>query len=211
MLKTIKKPGFDRDILLFLSSYIIEKITNIMFKKITKTGALLILLLSLNACGPNLKPFTKSLYEERNWSEEELKRVQFYVSEDIVLRRELAGNSFEVLAGEIKIVDGRKVEEILIKKGTPGGFVFSPKANRLAISFESSDQRYLIFGPNPKTGGRFVLLASDWNRYQGKVTYEGQKYNVSSRSAYAALMVDLKKIRKTSVSSRTARGRKVSK
>lgn len=168
------------------------------------------LIITTSACGPTLRPFTKSLYEERNWSDADLKRVQFYLSEDIVMRRQLSGSSFEVLSGEIKIVDGRKVEEVVIRKGTPGAFLFSPKTNRFAIGFEESDSRFLVFGPSPKAGGKFVLLASDWNRYEGEVTYEGQKYNVSSRSAYASLMVDLKKIRKTTVSSRTAKGRKVS-
>ena len=166
-------------------------------------------ILLFTACGPNLKPFTKGLYEERQWSDEDLRRVQFYLSQDIVMRRQLSGSTFEVISGEIKIVDGRKVEEIVIRKGTPGVFVFRPKTNRLAISFEDSDKRFLVFGPNPKASGRFVLLASDWGRYQGKVTYENQKYTVNSSSAYSSLMVDLKKIRKTSVSSRTARGRKV--
>ncbi len=164
----------------------------------------------MTSCGPNLKPFTKRLYDERNWSNEDLRRVQFYLSENIVMRREVSGGTFEVISGEIKIVDGRKVEEIVIKKGTPGVFLFSPKKNRLAVSFESDgDERFLIFGPNPKTGGKFVLLASDWSKYRGTVTYDGRKYEVDSRSAYASLMVDLKKIRKTSVSSRTAKGRKV--
>jgi len=41
------------------------------------------------------------------------------------------------------------------------------------------------------------------------VTYEEKKYRVNSRSAYATLMVDLKKVRKVSTSSRTAKGRRV--
>ena len=171
---------------------------------------LLLLTISFSSCGPNLRPFTRSLYQERNWSDGELKRVQFYLSDNIVMRRQASGSSFEVTSGEIKIVDGRKVEEIVIPRGTPGILMFRPKQSRFAISFEEgNDERYLIFGPNPKAGGKFVLLASEWNRRQGKVSYDGRKWDVDASSAYAALMVDLKKIRKVSVSSRTARGRKV--
>ena len=96
-------------------------------------------------------------------------------------------------------------------KGTPGIFVKSPATNRLAISFEDgSDERFLMFGPNPKAGNRFVLLAKDWERDWGQVTYDGKLYRVSSRSAYASLLVDLKKIDRTIIDSRTAAGRKVS-
>ncbi len=171
--------------------------------------ALLLVILS-SSCGPTLRPFTKNLYQDRSWTDNELKRVQFYLSDDIVMRRQVSGSTFEVTSGEIKIVDGRKVEEIVIRKGTPGILLFRPKASRFAVSFEEgSDSRYLIFGPNPKAGGRFVLLASEWNRRQGQVTYDGRKWNVDATSAYSALLVDLKKIRKVSVSSRTAKGRKV--
>ena len=168
------------------------------------------ILLFFNSCGPTLTPFTNNLYKERNWSDNELKRVQFYLSRDIVMYRQLKGSKFEVVSGEVKIVDGRKVDEITIRKGTPGILLFRPKDNRFAISFEEgNDNRYLIFGPSPKAGGKFVLLASDWNRNKGAVSYEDKKYTVEASSAYAALMIDLKKIRKTSVKSRTAKGRKV--
>ena len=75
------------------------------------------------------------------------------------------------------MVDGRKVEEILIKEGTPGILIFQPKENRFAVSFDASgDDSFLMFGPNPKVGNRYVMLASDWNRKTGKVTYEGKQY-----------------------------------
>ena len=66
-----------------------------------------------------------------------------------------------------------------------------------------------MFGPNPKAGNRYVLWASEWKRRRGKVTYEGRKYSVDGRSAIASLMVDMKKIRKVAVKSRTAGGRRI--
>jgi hypothetical protein len=126
------------------------------------------------------------------------------------MRRQLTGGSSEIISGEIKVVDGREVEEVVIRRKTPGILLFLPKENRFAVSFEAEgNDRYLVFGPNPKAGNRYSLLASEWRRQGGKVTYEGRRFDVGSSSAYAALMVDLKKIRKISVKSRTARGRKV--
>ncbi|MEM1319957.1 MAG: hypothetical protein AAGG75_06840 [Bacteroidota bacterium] len=173
-------------------------------------GILSLLLIGLSSCSPKLTPFTQRLYEENRWTNEELKRIQFYLSEDIVLRREVSGGSSEIISGEIKMVDGQKVEEIVIRKGTPGVFVFSPKSERFAVSFEGgSDERYLMFGPNPKNGNRYALLASNWRRRRGQVTYDGRKYYTPGESAYASLLVDLKRVRKVSVKSRTAKGRTV--
>lgn len=170
----------------------------------------LLALFTLSACSPTLTSFTQRLYDEYNWSESELKRIQFYVSDDIVLHRELSGGKSEIISGEIKVVDGREVEEVVIRRKTPGVLLFLPKENRFAISFEADgDDRFLVFGPNPKAGNRYSLLASEWRRRGGTVTYEGRKFQVNSSSAYASLMVDLKKVRKISVKSRTVRGRKV--
>jgi len=164
----------------------------------------------LSSCAASFTPFTENLYQEAGWTESELSRIQFWLSEDIILRRVFTGNTSEIQHGEIKVIDGRKVEEVILPKGTPGVFVNSPAKNRLAISFEDgSDQRFLMFGPNPKAGNRFVLLAKDWERDWGQVTYDGKLYRVSSRSAYASLLVDLKKIDRTIIDTRTATGRKV--
>ena len=137
-----------------------------------------------------------------------MKQVQFYLSDDIIMQREVSGGSSEIIAGEIKMINGKEVEEIRIRRGTPGVLLFIPKNNRFAIGFEEgNNKRYLIFGPSPKVKDRYVLLASEWTRSKGTVTYEGKKYKVNAHNAFATLLVDLKKIHRTQVSSRTAKGR----
>lgn len=164
----------------------------------------------LSSCSPSLSPFTQKLYEDGNWSEEELRKIQFYLSDDIVLYRELSEGKSQIIQGEIKIVNGRKREEVTFRRGTPGVFLFSPKANRFAVSFESEgDDRYLVFGPNPKVGNRYVVLASEWNKNQGTVTYAGQQWTVDANRAYTALMVDLNRLQQTQVNTRVAKGRRV--
>lgn len=164
----------------------------------------------LTSCSPSLTPFTQRLQRQYDWSDAELKRIQFYVSKDIVLKREASGGTSEIIAGEIKVIDGRNIDQVVIRKGTPGVLLFQPKENRFAVGFESSsDSKYLIFGPSPRAGERYVLLASQWQRRGGQVTYDGRKYRVDSENAYAALMVDLKKIRKVNVKNRRATGRRV--
>lgn len=169
----------------------------------------LLVVLFLSGCN-SLSPFTQKLYEDNNWSEADLKKIQFYLSDDVVLRREIGNGSADISDGRIRVVNGKQVAEVVIRKGTPGVFMFSPKENRFAVSFESdSNERYLVFGPNPKYNERYVLLASDWDRNQGTVTYDGRQWQVSSAAAYSTLMVDLRRLQTVDVSRREAGGRKV--
>lgn len=162
------------------------------------------------SCSPNLTHFSQRLYDENRWTESDLKKIQFYLSQDIVLKRRINEGSSEIINGKIKMEKGQQIEEILIPRGTPGIFLFSPKENRFAVSFESdSDKKFLMFGPNPKISNRFVLLATDWDRQQGRVQYNDKFYYVDSDDAMAGLLVDLRRINKVSVDSHTAKGRKV--
>ncbi|HMG15698.1 MAG TPA: hypothetical protein VK590_09635 [Saprospiraceae bacterium] len=168
-----------------------------------------LIILVMASCTPTLTPFTNRLYEKYNWKDDELKRIQFYLSSDIVLRRDFdkaSGTEFD--KGSIKIVDGKKIEQVVIPHGTPGVFMFKPNEKKFAISFESgNDQKYLMFGPNPKRGGEFVLLASDWEGKNGIVTYDGKEYVTDASAAWANLLVDLKKSRNLIVENRTVKGR----
>jgi hypothetical protein len=167
-------------------------------------------LITLSSCSKRLTPFTENIYEEFNWTDRELEKIQFYLSDDIILHRKLRAEDSKIDDGKIRVVDGSRVEEIVFKRGTPGVFMFTPKKNRMAISFESGgEEKYLMFGPNSKTGGKFVLLAKEWNQRSGKVSYNSKTYTTSYESAYANLLVDLKKARNINYKSRTAKGRTV--
>ena len=151
------------------------------------------------------------MYDRYDWTEDELSRIQFYLSDDVVLKRELVSGTKEIINGDVKIIDGKQVEVITIPKGTPGVLEFTPDKKRMAVRFEEGGERYLMFGPNPKYGGKYMLLASEWTRYSGKVTYEGSTYRTENNSQLAALMIDLKKLGKTDVDARTAGGVKINK
>lgn len=129
------------------------------------------------------------------------------MSKDIVLSREVVAGETQITEGKIRIKNGRKIEQVLIKAGTPGILVLMPKENRFAISFEEDNDAYLMFGPNPKFYDRFVLLAQDWEKEDGKVHYKGKVYTVDSESAFSSLMVDLKKTGENEYQSRKVQGR----
>lgn len=162
------------------------------------------------SCSPELRPFTNNILREGNWDDNELKKIQFYLSDDIVISRALTKGNSEITSGAIKIVNGEKVEEVRIPRGTPGVFLFRAKDDNFAIGFDAaSDQRFLMFGSNPKKRGTYVLLASEWKDRQGKVRFDDKFYFTNPDAALASLMVNYRKIRKVEVSSNTVSGRKV--
>lgn len=162
----------------------------------------------ISSCSPTLYPFTGDIYDNFN-NQEQLSKVQFYLSGDIVLYRDYGGRQTSIENGTIKMINGRKVEEVFFKKGTPGIVLFSPKRDRIAVCFENNDNNYLMFGPSPKMDNRFVLLAKEWKRNRGKVTYGGEIWNTTSESAYSSLLVDMDRVKKTKFNKKTVGGRKV--
>ena len=171
--------------------------------------ALVLFTFMFSSCGPKLSPLTQRLVDDQDWTETELKRIQFYLSEDLVLTRELRNGNSTIRNGQVKVIDGREVEQMIFKRNTPGVFVFSPKTQRMAVSFERNDENYLVFGPNPKAGQRYTLLASDWNRRSGSVTYAGRTWRVNASDAYASLLIPLKRLRNRDVSGKVVGGRKL--
>ncbi len=168
-----------------------------------------LIVLFLSSCGTNLKPLTQRMYEEYGWSERDLQSVQFYVSRDIVLEKKAMDNVTSIKEGKIKVTEDRVIEKVVIKRGTPGSLLFMPKQNRLAISFDNDDNKYLIFGASEKNNGKFMLFAKDWDRNRGIMTYDGQTYYTTSSSAMAYLLVDIREAAKMKVSNNVAPGRKI--
>lgn len=157
----------------------------------------------------NLVPYTDAMKKKYNWGESEIKRIQFYVSHDIVLHREAQKGSTDIQKGVIKNVRGRKVDEIIIPAGTKGIVTEIPNEKKLLVSFETGDDRYLSFGVNPNAGDKYVLLASDWKNEMGRVHYAGEEYYTDPDSKYASLLVDLRRIENMEVKQRVAKGRKI--
>lgn len=171
---------------------------------------LLLSLLFFSSCSKSLTPFTERLYDEFDWTDSELEKIQFYLSEDIVLKRVRANDKAKIDDGKIRVQDNKEVEQIVFEKGTPGVFVNSSKKNRIAVSFENRSGAFLMFGPNKKADGKYALLAKDWERSYGVISYNGVDYRTDSSSAYSILMVDIQKARNVKYKKKTVGGREVS-
>ncbi len=138
-----------------------------------------------------------------------MKQIQFYVSQPILLSRSILDDETKITEGKIRVINGKKVQQILIRERTPGVLVLMPKEDRFAISFEEDDEAYLMFGPNPTYYERFALLANDWERENGNVHYKGQLFNVEKSSAFSALMVDLRREGESKYETKRVQGRTV--
>ena len=173
------------------------------------TVLLIGLVFTLTSCH-SYQMLTQDMVEQYNWSENELKQIQFYSSEDIVLRQVQRGNRTSIDGGEVNVQTGKDIREIVIKKGTQGVMLFQPSKNQIAVSFDAEDDsKFLIFGPNPKADGRYLLLASEWDKRKGKVTYGSTKYFVNANRLLSGLMVDIKRKDITKFNSKQAKGRKI--
>lgn len=169
----------------------------------------LLVVLTLSSCAKNLSPFTTQLQRTQNWSESDLKRIQFYNSEDIILHRAVNENLSEVHRGAIKIINGQRIEEIVIPALTPGVLVFQPETNRFGIAFEEGgESRYLMFGPDPSQGGRYRLLARALKRQNViEVIYDGTTYKTQINHRRAPyLLIDIDARRTTERNARRAGG-----
>ncbi len=179
-------------------------------KNIILTLYSLILFTSFFSCSPSLTPITSELIKDNRWNEDDLKKIQFYNSGDIILTRRLNSGESSIKGGKIIVRNGERIEEVVIKNGTPGVLLFMPKEDRYAISFDNdSNEKYLIFGPNPKMSSRIVLLGKEWDYRVGKVSYNGQIYNTTTDAAFSALLINLKKASQVTRHTEIAKGRKV--
>jgi hypothetical protein len=175
------------------------------FLTIALLGALLF------SCGKelSLSPYSNQIQNEAGLSDEDLQRVQFYVSSPIVLYRSLNRSQSEVVGGEIKVINGKEVEQIVIDSGTPGVLIAKPTENKILVSFEEGYDKSLVFGRNGKRGGYYTLLARDWENGTGTIDYAGTEFTVKSAGEQALLLVRFDRNNNTQVRSRQVSGRTV--
>lgn len=107
--------------------------------------------LALAGCGPRLVPFTHELRVQHNLSNDDLKNLQFYVSHQITLRRELESGGSQVTANhKLLVVAGKTIEEVVIEEHTPGVAV-EVGERTLSVSFEPGSSFLFAAAPEPGT------------------------------------------------------------
>lgn len=99
------------------------------------------------------KPFTKSMINEYNLTSEDMKGIQYFISDEVILNREMVAHDKEVTGKHtLKKVKDKLIEEIIFKEKTPGVLI-SSNPDKLNVAFEQ--QGHLSFSENE---GYFVLI-----------------------------------------------------
>jgi hypothetical protein len=103
--------------------------------KAIQNGTLAVLFLLSAGCVTSKIPMTASLIQDYNLSPEQLKNLQYYVSDDIVLARGGTDREAGVHDAGVRLVSNRVVDYVVVPDKTPGIAVNASK-DRLEIAFE---------------------------------------------------------------------------
>ena len=147
----------------------------------------------------------------------DIKQVQFYNSEEIILARQLNKEELKVAEGKVRIENGKDIEEIIIPANTPGICELNDEKT-LKVSFDAGDGKTIPFlverrGDVVTSGSYFKIGAKKWvrtdrGRKVGKIDYEGQIYNIV-RGSESRLMIDKAVMNRVKRDTRVAKGRKL--
>ena len=131
--------------------------------------------------------YTKELNVKVNKRGLSVNKIQFYVSKKIVLKRVLPHNNAELANGEIHFENGKLIDNVIIKKDTPGtcefidnGFMF--------MSFEDGNNKLLKFIPRDN-GNYYELFINPDPKNLRKITYDTAKYVIQPGADKARLWV----------------------
>ncbi len=164
-----------------------------------------LVVLTMMACKPK-SVFLESVRVELDTSDVDLRKVQFFNDKPIILRRKATESEIRQSGGKMVEVDGERVQEILIKKGTKGVMV-GDKNGKMLIAFERGEGKYLRFYKNAK--GAYQIDADKWVNRRGMVTYADLGFAIETESNDVLLMYKEQKKFQSASEQRTVKGLKV--
>lgn len=167
---------------------------------------------SRKAARNNYVPFTHDLKQRLEKENIDLKQVQFYIDQKLILSRNLGDQKAEVTSGVVKLENGKYINEVIVPAFTPG-VCDTMISDRLMISFEKGNND-LAFGQGSGiTFTDYVLYGTEWRNGTAAVTFDSNKFRARcgtcSDVAMATLLVRKKEIDKFERKTRTLKGRKV--
>jgi hypothetical protein len=155
--------------------------------------------------------FTKGLRQRVANNNIDIKKVQFFIDQKLILRRTLGSEKAEVQSGVILFEKGAYINEIIIPAFTPG-VCENVNGDRLRISFEKQGN-YIEFAA--LSDSYFKLTGSNWDVANGTadINYDNFTYKVQCASCSSAgeakLVVIKKEIDNMQQMQRVVEGRKV--
>ncbi len=165
--------------------------------------------LLVSSCG-TMVPYTDSLKDQFDLSPENLVKVQFYTSANVILEKSSSsGNQTTGNDGTLVSNTSSTQERVIIPKNTPGRFEKLGANNEIIVRFEVGNGKTLSFATRPtQTNGRYYLVA-DWKQNGGTVEYGNTTYNVQSGGSSSYLVVKQRKLARKKRKDRIVKGMKV--
>jgi hypothetical protein len=175
-------------------------------------------MVSLFSCSSSRKasdsfvPFTRDLRQKLEKDNIDLKQVQFYVDQKVILSRNLGDQKVEVSSGVVKLENGKFINEVIVPAFTPG-VCESTDNDKLMVSFEKGNND-LAFGPGSGyTFNQYVLYGTDWRNGTAAVTFDSNRFRARCGScpdvASVTLVVRKNELDKIERKTRTLKGRTI--
>lgn len=158
-------------------------------------AAILVAIVALTGCAAGRIPFSQTLRDQYRLEGDDLKNLQYVISDDITLQREFRSEEGEISKShKLVIKEGGLVEEVFIAAGTPG-VATKVGTTFIAVSFEPGGS--LVFGTSAADRDPdriYKLLAKRWTDYYGEVIYDDKTYYAVKESSEAYLEVGVESL-----------------
>ena len=152
-------------------------------------------------------PFTTKAMTDYKLSNDDVKKLQFYVQGNIVMTNGNSEKGTNTKDGELVIKDEQNLNKVIISSGTQG-IVERIEGDFMYVSFEEG--KNLRFKTSP-TDGKYRLKSYkfDPKKRMGSVNFGGADYFVTSSSLRSFLVFKLKNSTKRKSNQRSVKGRKL--
>jgi hypothetical protein len=161
------------------------------FNKISLIIFKLIISIFIVSCSSSKILFTQSLREEYDFTQDEIKNLQYYVSSTITLQRKLTTGERQITQNhQLRVKKGKYIEEVIVEPRTPG-ICTDVGDDWLSISFEEGS--FLDFGAvvnDVLTSGPYNIYAESWNGDIGTLDFNGKQFQAIKNSQNSSLMID---------------------
>ncbi|MFM7015258.1 MAG: hypothetical protein ACKOX3_02920 [Bacteroidota bacterium] len=159
------------------------------------------------SCSPKI-PFTQSVRERYKLTSQELSKLQFYISDEVVLKN---GTPTEidkaVEDGKLVIKTSKNDELVVIKAKTPGTVDETVDMSTLKVAFEDGMNKGLVFiSKGDKNGYYRIAALQDGGRF--KMNYNNQEYYLQG-GGNAILLFKKKSLKDIQQTEKVAKGKRV--
>lgn len=169
---------------------------------------------SADCCGGNVDadsmiPFTRELYNRLRNNNQDIRKLQFFVDQTLILSRGLSQDKLYIDQGKVVNQSGVNENKIELPTLTPG-VVEGVDPDGLRVAFESGNNT-LKFINNKYSPEFFIFSGTNWDNGTAEVPYRGTTYRAScgtcSSVSEARLVVRQKDINAGDTKTSTIGGR----